>query len=168
MAMAFGSAHGQDGDALAAAIPQFLRAAEEGRALDPGGRPYSAAAVRSLGRTLAHVEAALADVELVHVVHADSVALEALAWQVIDRSDLAPDRIPAVVDALRRVAAAAAPTPAPARAPSDPVKDPPSRPQSRTPTFTMLALGSQVGLWIERIVVVAFVLTAIGLALALV
>jgi len=32
----------------------------------------------------------------------------------------------------------------------------------------MLALGAQVGTWVERIIVIAFVLTAIGLALALV
>jgi len=39
--------------------------------------------------------------------------------------------------------------------------------ESHTPTFTMLTLGAQVGRWVERIIVIAFVLTAIGLALAL-
>ena len=47
----------------------------------------------------------------------------------------------------------------------------PARPvgddESRTPTFTMLTLGAQVGAWLERIIVIAFVLAAIGLALAL-
>ena len=40
--------------------------------------------------------------------------------------------------------------------------------ETRTPTFTMLALGSHVSAWTQRIIVIAFVLTAIGLALELV
>jgi hypothetical protein len=36
-----------------------------------------------------------------------------------------------------------------------------------TPTSAMLALGGQLSVWLERIVVIAFVLVAIGLALAL-
>ena len=78
---------------------------------------------------------------------------------------LAPSRLGPIVDALRRCwpPRASRRRPLASRAP-DPVHE---RRQSPTPTFTMLALGAQVGVWIERIVVIAFVLTAIGLALAL-
>jgi hypothetical protein len=48
-----------------------------------------------------------------------------------------------------------------------PEPDPAAAPEAPTPTFTMLALGAHVSTWIERIVVIAFVLTAIGLALEL-
>ena len=56
--------------------------------------------------------------------------------------------------------------PAPARE-SAPVPPPAAAPEARTPTFTMLALGAQVSAWTQRIIVIAFVLTAIGLALEL-
>ncbi len=56
--------------------------------------------------------------------------------------------------------------PAPPRE-SAPVPPPAAAPEARTPTFTMLALGAQVSAWTQRIIVIAFVLTAIGLALEL-
>jgi len=56
--------------------------------------------------------------------------------------------------------------------PRDWLDEPAPRPvgdrEARAPTDTMLALGAQVGTWVERIIVIAFVLTAIGLALAFV
>jgi hypothetical protein len=50
---------------------------------------------------------------------------------------------------------------------STPPPPPAAAPEARTPTFTMLALGAQVSAWTQRIIVIAFVLTAIGLALEL-
>jgi hypothetical protein len=69
--------------------------------------------------------------------------------------------LPTWVDPPPRTAARA---PAPAAPAPQP---PPAAPEARTPTFTMLALGAQVSAWLQRIIVIAFVLTAIGLALEL-
>jgi hypothetical protein len=160
MAIAFHSAQGPGSETLETVIPDYLRAAEAGRVLDASGHRYSAAALRSLQRTLAHVEATLGDVELTQVARADGVGLEALAWRVIDRAGLPPSRLAPTVEALRLLSASGTPQP-PAPPPSDPVRDLPAR----SPTYTMLALGAEVGVWIQRIIVIAFVLTAIGLAL---
>jgi hypothetical protein len=75
---------------------------------------------------------------------------------------------PQWVDPPRR-SAAPEPAPRPPRAvrAAPPAPPPAAAPEARTPTFAMLALGAQVSAWAERIVVIAFVLTAIGLALEL-
>jgi hypothetical protein len=72
---------------------------------------------------------------------------------------------PRWADRLPRATAAYRPPPAETQHASEP--DPAAAPEAPTPTFTMLALGAHVSAWIERIVVIAFVLTAIGLALEL-
>jgi hypothetical protein len=174
MAIAFHSAQGPRSETLGTVIPDYLRAAEAGDVPDPNGRMYSATALRGLRRTLADVDAILGDVALTHIHAADDVALESLAWRVIDRGGLPPSRLGTIIDALRRLSAWAEPGPRAGWRPQaehapDPSPSPPSprtlSRAARTPTFTMLALGEHVGVWIERIIVIAFVLTAIGLAL---
>jgi hypothetical protein len=174
MAIAFHSAHGPRSETLGTVIPDYLRAAEAGDVPDPNGRMYSATALRGLRRTLADVDAILGDVALTDIHDADEAALEALAWRVVDRGSLPPSRLATIIDALGRLSAWAEPGPRAGRRPrAEPAphpSPPPPRPPSvsgaaRTPTFTMLALGEHVGVWIERIIVIAFVLTAIGLAL---
>jgi hypothetical protein len=151
-----------------ALIPEYLRAARAGDVLDASGRRYSDAALRSLRRTLAHVEANLDDADLASVDHADGAALEALARRVVDRGGLPPNRLETILDALRRVSAPAGPQfQAEPQARVQPAPDPVTSPAARTPTFAMLALGAHISVWVERIIVIAFVLTAIGLALEL-
>jgi hypothetical protein len=176
---------GRESSDLGALIAAYLRAAEAGRTLNRAGRRYSPAEVRSLQRALAQVEAAAGPVGANLLGAMDAAALERLGWQVIDHGGLPPSRLGTIVDALRGLSAytAAKPRPAEPRPPAEPAPwvDPPRRaaaersheqgpaaaPESRTPTFTMLALGAQVSAWTERIIVIAFALTVIGLALEL-
>ena len=116
----------------------------------------------------------------------DRGAVVDLARQVLDHAGLSPSRVGSIVDALTSVLAYATwqrPADPPsqersARRPPEPPCGTGPRPvestaraagdgQARTPTFTMLALGARVDALMERIIVIAFVLTAIGLALAL-
>jgi hypothetical protein len=152
-------------DHLGPAIAAYLRDAEAGRALDAAGQRYTPAGLRSVQRALGHVDAALGDMKLSAVDDTDRAAVEELARRVADHEGLPPSRTGPVVDALSTLFAYATwQRPDPAPPPAGPA---PSPADTKTPTFTMLALGAQVGTWIERIIVIAFVLTAIGLALAL-
>jgi hypothetical protein len=164
------------GDAFSTVIAEYLREAEAGRALDAAGGSYSPAELRSLRRSFAHVGAVLGDVQLSAVADADRAALEELGWQVIDQTALPPSRIGPIVDALNTLFAYYTwqrPVEPPRwqrparRRPVEPPPQPAGDSESRTPTDTMLVLGAQVGAWMERIIVIAFLLTAIGLALAL-
>ena len=89
----------RDGNAFTSVIPRFLADAEAGRAFDSAGAAYSPARLRSLRRALAQVEAALGTTTL-NPDELDPVAVEKLAWRVIDYSELAPIRHPTIVDAL--------------------------------------------------------------------
>jgi hypothetical protein len=183
-------------DTFTTVIADFLRDAEAGRASDAAGNPYSPAALRCLRRALVHVDAALGTSRLPGA-EMDHALVEELGWRVIHETGVPPSRLASVVDALAGLVSYATwqrpaalpqwsrPAPRqperswerPARRhlqdpfPPDPLAEPMARPVSdtepRTPTFSMLALGAQVGAWMERIIVIAFVLTAIGLALAL-
>jgi hypothetical protein len=155
---------------LGTAISRYLRDAEQGRVPAFGGGDYSPAGLRSLRRTLAHVEAAAGTLDLAGLGAMSSSELERLGRQVVEYEGLPPSRAPAVVDALRRLSTytrtetAAEPPP---RIRPAPEAAPPSPGTVRTPTHTMLALGAHLSVWIERIMVAALVLTVIGLALAL-
>jgi len=149
---------------LDAVIAQFLRAAEEGRT----GRPYTRTEVRELRGALAHVETELGTVP-VDAVRGRQVG--ALFDQLRD-AGLPPSRVSTIVEALRSLYAyaierglvrasplvgLAAPEAAPA----------PAGHQTRTPTDAMLALGERVVTWTVRVIVIAFVLVAVVLAVAL-
>jgi len=179
----------RDGAELRALIQAYLSAAEAGRTLDRAGRRYTTAGVRSLRRALAQVAAADEPVDAGALSVMDARALERLGRRVVDDAGLPPSRLTTIVDALRGLSAyagarrgaeppPAAPLPwtdpAPAPRPEPPPwlaepppprvsqSDPAAAPEARTPTLTMLALGAHVGTWIERILVIAFVLTACG------
>jgi hypothetical protein len=158
---------------LGTAISLYLRDAESGRVRAFDGGDYSPAGLRSLRRTLDHVESAVGALGLADLHAMNAKELESLGWQVVDYAGLPPSRAPAVVEALRRLS-----TYSRTESPSDPppriravpagAPAPAGTPPTPTPTHTMLTLGAVVGAWIERVMVIALVLTAIGLALALV
>ena len=171
---------------VGALIASYVRDAEAGRTRDPAGGTYTPAALRSLRRSLDHVEAAAGDVDLTVV---DDAGLELLGRQVVHHAGLPQSRLGSIVHALRVLSAYAAGRAPAGPPPTDPLPwadpprwtdlppraaaprasepDPAAAPEARTPTFTLLALGARVSAWIERIIVIAFVLTAIGLALEL-
>jgi hypothetical protein len=165
---------GSEGSGLRTLVAAYLSAAETGRTLDRAGRRYSPAGVRSLRRALAQVEAAAGPLDAATLKLMDAAAIERLSRQVVEHAGLPPSRLDTIVDALRGLAAYTgarrSPADPPLRAAPKPAPQSPSAaaPEARTPTFTMLALGSHVSAWIERIIVIAFVLTLIGLALELV
>lgn len=68
--------------------------------------------------------------------------------------------------AARQQPAPPAPT-QPLPVPPESMTEPASQTEPASPTTTMLLLGARAGAWLERIILLAFVLTAIGLALAL-
>lgn len=180
-----------EGSGLGALVAAYLSAAEAGRTLDRAGRRYSPAGVRSLRRALAQVEAVAGPLDAAALKVMDPTAIERLGRQVVERAGLPPTRLGTIVDALRGLAAYTGTRRRPADPrPTDPPRwvDPPTwtdarlraapepppqspsaaAPEARTPTFAMLALGAHISAWTERIIVIAFVLTAIGLALELV
>jgi hypothetical protein len=188
---------GSEGSGLGTLVAAYLSAAEAGRTLDRAGRRYSPAGVRSLRRALAQVEAAAGPLDAATLKLMDAAAIGRLSRQVVEHAGLPPSRLGTIVDALRGLAAYTGARHRPADPPPadpPPLVDPPpwvdppawtdpplraapklaphspsaAAPEARTPTFTMLALGSHVSAWIERIIVIAFVLTLIGLALELV
>ena len=171
-------------------IADYLRAAAEGRALNPAGKPYTGAGLRSLRRALVHVETRVTSTQLATAAAVGDAGLERLGRQIVDDAGLPPSRLGSIVGALRVLSGFAAgdtwtdrpprrrpgnPRPAdpprwerPARTAEAPAPEPPAAgAETPTPTYTMLALGAQVSAWMQRIIVVAFVLTAIGLAFEL-
>jgi hypothetical protein len=167
-------------------IVDFLRDAQAGRTRDPASGAHTAAALRSLRRSLDPVDEAIGRLDASVLREADEADLERIGRQVIDQAALPPSRLRAIEHALRSLSAYSS-----GRRPAEPLSwtersmwpdrpprrrvtppasppDPPSAPEARSPTFTMLALGAHVSSWIERFVVIAFVLTAIGLAIELV
>jgi hypothetical protein len=176
-----------DTNDVGALIVDFLRDADAGRARDTAGGAYTAAALRSLRRSLDRVDAAIGRLDSTLLMSAGEADLERLGREVVDVAGLPPGRLDAIVHALGRLSAYAcgrrsaesaswvdrATWPEPPRRAdlpprmASPASDPAAALEARTPTFTMLALGARVSAWIERTVVIAFVLTAIGLAIEL-
>ena len=169
------------GDELGTVIAAYLQDAEAGRALSPDGGPYSPAALRRVRVALGHVDAAAGGLDPGALGAMDAGELEQLGRLAVDRAGLSPSRLPLMLQALHSLSAyaadgngsavrsgpavrtgATAPSAAVARGGAVAEPDP------RTPTYAMLALGAQLGTWTERIIVIAFVLTVIGLALELV
>jgi hypothetical protein len=166
MALAFDSSRTWRGD-LAAVIRDYLDDADSDRVYDPGFR-RSPSRDRSLRRELLRIEATLGHLDVEALEHADPVAIDRMAQAVVDDARVASSHS-SVVAALGILTDFAAwrEEPAPRRRPRRRHAEA-DHAAPRTPTGTMLALGTQVTAWFERLVVVAFVLVAIGLALALV
>ena len=139
---------------LSTVIRQYVGAAKADAL--PG--THSPAALRSMRRALANVELVAAGLDHAELAALDDRSRSRLARQIVDDAGLSPDRLVTIDEALRALAAF---TPQ--------AGDPPPRaaPESPTPTVAMANLGGHVSLWMERLIVIAFGLTAIGLALAL-
>jgi hypothetical protein len=145
---------------LGAAIARYLEDAETGRARAADGAPYTPAALRSLRRSLEHVHAALPAMSVPELRALNAEELESLGRQIAGDEG----HTPVIVDALRRLWASARAE----SAPEPPPGVPPAPAPVPTPTQAVLLLGAQASAWIERAMVIALVLTAIGLAVALV
>lgn len=149
------------GGDLGPIITEFLRDAAAGRAVDATGKPYTAAGLRSLQRALVQVEAQASSAEIAAAAAAGAGGLERLGRRIVDHAGLPPARVDTIMAALRGLAEYRLEPRARSAEP------PPRDAATPSPTYAMLALGAQVGAWTERIIVIAFVLAAIGLALEL-
>jgi hypothetical protein len=146
---------------LGAAIARYLEDAETGRARAADGAPYTPPGLRSLRRSLEHVHAALPAMSVPELRALNAEELESLGRQIAGDDG----HTPVIVDALRRLWASARAETAPDPPPPGNLPAPAPVP---TPTQAVLLLGAQASAWIERAMVIALVLTAIGLAVALV
>jgi hypothetical protein len=164
-----GRERARSGGDLGPTITEFLRDAAAGRAVDPAGKPYTPAGLRSLERALMHVEAQATSAELAAADALGAGGLDRLGRRIAADAGLPPTRAGSIVAALRGLADHRLEPRARVTDPSPvPFPSPPSEAPVATPTHAMLQLGAQVGVWTERIIVVAFVLAVIGLALELV
>jgi hypothetical protein len=151
-------------------IADFLRDAQEGRALAVGGRPYTREELRELRAALIHIASELGTMSLEDVRGWDVRAL-------IDRlrdAGLSPNRLTSVVQGFRSLYAYAdgrklierSPVPAPAFLGGDDRADA-AFGESSNPTDAMFALGVQVVNWTERLVLLAFILVVLALGVEL-
>jgi hypothetical protein len=177
---------------LGTIIADYLRDAAAGRAVDAAGMPYTPAGLRSLRRALVQVETHATGTQLATAEAIGVAGFERLGRQIVDDAGLPPSRLGSIVSALRGLSGYAAgdtwtdprlrrgrrrladpPRARTTEAPtggadaSIPTYAPTGGADARSPTYAMLALGAQVGAWIQRIIVISFMLTAIGLAFAL-
>jgi hypothetical protein len=117
--------------------------------------------VRVLRRDLAHLAAELGTMD------ADAVGARDVSGLVgrLAEDDLPPDRVQSILDSVRALYAYAierglartSPLAEPARAGR----------RAPTPTAAMLALGEEVVGWSVKLIVIAFVVVALGLVVAL-
>jgi hypothetical protein len=133
------------------ALAELIRAAEDGRAQTPAGRPYTRAQLRDLRAALGHVDAELGSLPLQALRHRHVDALV----QDLRQEGLSARRETAILDALDLLyeerAASRKERPAGAR----------------TPTDAMLALGARVAWWASATVFVLFAGVLVLLAIAL-
>jgi len=147
-------------------IADFLREAQEGRALAIGGRPYTRDELRELRAALTHIASELGTMSVEDVRGWDVHAL-------VDRlreAGLSPGRLSSVVEGFRSLYVYAdrrklierSPVPGPASLGQDERADGESG-DVPSPTDAMLALGAQVVNWTERLVLLAFILVVLAL-----
>jgi site-specific recombinase XerD len=138
---------------LGAVIAEFLRDVEAGA--------QSRNEVRELRRDLTHVASELGPVQLdaVRGRHVEALVDELRA------TGLPPDRVRACLEALRSVYAYAIGRGLVRTSPLVGRALPAT--ENSTPTTAVLALGEQAVAWTVRVIVIAFVLIALGLVVAL-
>ena len=168
---------GSGGDAprtVGAVIADFLRDAESGRVLDPGGQRYSRESLRDMRSALAHVDSALGETS---VDRLDGRRVADLLDE-LTRDGLGAARIDSIVVTLHRLSTYAGtpdaglpdpvvPSPEPA-ASAPPAEAPPAAaPRRPTPTMEMLGVARTVATWTVRAVVFLFALVVLLLILEL-
>jgi len=145
---------------LGSVIADFLGAAEAGRARAADGRPYSASEVRTLRRALAHAASDLGGLDVEALRSRDVRALV----DDLGSSGLPPERAGEVVDALRSVYRFAMERGLVTTSPL--VGLVPAAREGPSPTTAVVELGEQLARWAVGLMVLLFVLAALGLAVA--
>jgi hypothetical protein len=147
---------------LGTVIAGFLAGAEAGTVLAPAGRPYTRAEVRELRGALSHVSSSDLGSHGVDAVSSGDVGslIDALRAE-----GLPPSRVGAIVDALRSVFAYAIGRGLVISSPL--IGLAPLTPEGPSPTTAVVALGETLVTWTVRLIALAFVLVAVGLAVAL-
>jgi hypothetical protein len=145
--------------ALGTLIPVFLSEAEEGLVRGPGGRRYTRAQLHELRGALAHVTAELGTLEV------ETIDASDVQWLVdrLDAAELSRERVRSVIAALRAVYAHAISLGMVRSSPL--VGFAMTEPVTPSPTDAMLAFGQHLVAWTVRLVVIAFLAVALGLAL---
>ena len=147
---------------LGAVIAEFLGDAETGAIPGAGARPYTLAELRELRGALIHVSSELGELDVAVVQSRD---VRGLVDQ-LRAAGLPERRLGSILDALRRVYAYAVGrglvTSSPLVGLTFPVHEAPS------PTTAMLEFGERLATWTARLMVMAFVVVAVGVAVALV
>jgi hypothetical protein len=155
-------------------IADFLREAEEGRARAVGDRPYTREELRKLRAALIHIASELGTMSVEDVRVWDVHAL----IDHLREAGLPPSRLNSIIAAFRALYAYAerrrlvekSPVPALSFLGRDHRAEARGREQrtpARTPTGAMLALGTKVVNWTERLVLLAFVLLVLALGVEL-
>jgi hypothetical protein len=158
------------GTSLETVIEEFLREAEEGDQRAVGNRPYTYAELRELRAALIHIASELGTTPISHVT----------AWEVrtlIDRlgdAGLSAARLNSVMEAFRSLYAYAerrrlvhsTPVPRLSLLTHD-EREPARSVEFETPTDAMLALGTRVATWTERLVLLTFIVIAVALGIEL-
>jgi site-specific recombinase XerC len=146
---------------LGALIADFLDGARAGVVRAPGGSPYTPADVRRLRGALSHVTSELGARDVAELRPRD---VRGLVDELLN-AGLPPTRAGAIVDALRRVYAYARERGLVTTSPL--VGLAPAAPEESSPTTAMLELGEQLARLTGGLMVLLFVLAAVGLAVAL-
>ena len=147
-------------------IADFLGEAEAGTVRGAGATPYTRAQLRELRGALTHVSSELGAFDAAAVRNRD-------IGELVDRLDaagLSEERIASILHALRLVYAYAIERGIVTTSPLVGLGLNSAAPgqESPSPTTAMLQFGERVATWTSRLLVVTFVLAAVGLAVALV
>jgi site-specific recombinase XerD len=145
---------------LGSVIAAFLRDAEAGD-VRAAGRTYTRAELRDLRGALTHVAAALGPLDVAELRSRDVRGLV----DELGAAGLRPERVSAIVDALRSVYAYAMGRGLVTTSPL--VGLAPAAGDGPSPTTAIVQLGEQLARWTVRLMVMLFVLAAVGLAVAL-
>ena len=147
---------------LGSVISEFLAAAEAGQPRRPDGSTYGPAELRTLRRALAHASSELGTLDLADLRSRDVRALV----DELGEAGLPPERASEVVDAMRAVYAYAMERGMVTTSPLVGLVPAASR-EGPSPTTAMVELGQIAARWAVRLMVMLFVLAAVGLAVAL-
>jgi site-specific recombinase XerC len=147
---------------LGGVIDDFLAGAEAGNVRAAGGKAYTRAELRELRGALTHVSSELGELDVAEVRSRDVRRL----GEELEAAGLPPARVAAILDALRAVYAYAMRRGLVATSPLVGLTVP--APEGPSPTTAMIQFGEELATWAVRLMLVAFLAVAVGLAVALV
>jgi site-specific recombinase XerD len=146
---------------LGSVVSEFLGAAEAGSARAPGGDRYTPDELRTLRRSLAHASTELGSLPVGELRTRDVRKL----IDELGEAGLPPSRAEEIVDALRAVYAYAMQHDIVTTSPLVGLAPAAAR-EGPSPTTAMIELGQDLARWGVRLMVMLFVLAAVGLAVA--